>query len=349
VAIKGPIALLFTLLPAVVWQAVEAGWQGIRSLRLTYGFLVLFGAVAVWVTAVIVQGHAQYLQTIWTEQLVGRTVNSWSHKEPVYFYLLLAPLLMMPWTGLVVRGAHELYLLREPGWKSVAAFSLLPLLGISLISGKLFIYMQPLVPALCIAAGVAAADLRPGARLPRWVGWPPVLFLAALAAALFWLSHEYLAARAWAGYGAGAGLLLLGATAAVLARKSADAWLKGWLAISVCLSWLLFGGVITLVNPLFSARPMGESISRLAGEGRAVGIVRSTRGILNYYAGILMEELEPEEALVWWGAHPDAVLIVQTRHFDGVFGKTGSAPSCGVDKVFTVELKEYHVLTDCRQ
>jgi 4-amino-4-deoxy-L-arabinose transferase-like glycosyltransferase len=347
VALKGPIALLFTVLPAVVWLAADSGWQGVRSLRLTRGVMATGGMVALWIGAVVAAGHAQYLRDIWHEQLLGRAVDSWSHKEPFYFYLALAPLFMMPWTGLVFRGGLELFRRRSPSRNSIAAFSLAPLLGISLVSGKLFIYMQPLVPALCIAAGVAAADLRFASRMTPWLAWPPVLFLLALSLAAFWLSHGYLDGYAARGYGAGLGLLVLGAIAAVLGRNGGGAWLTGWLLISVCLSWLLYTAMATLVNPLFSARSMGEAVSRLAADGRAIGVVRSTRGIFNYYAGSLMVELQPGEVPDWWRAHPDAVLIIKTRHLGTVFGAAASLPPCRVDKVFNVELKEYHVVADC--
>lgn len=349
VAIKGPIGLLFTVLPGLLWLAVEDGWPGVRAFRPLTGLTALAALVGLWIGAVALTGHEQYLWTIWHEQLVGRAINSWSHREPVYFYLALAPLLFLPWTGLVIRGGWQLIKERAASRWAIALFSLAPLAGISLVSGKLFIYMQPLLPAFCLAAGVAAANLSEQPRVSAWISWPPTVFmalLALLAAGGAGFLYQYLGSPAWQGLAVALGLLLVAGAGIYLATLNGRRWLCGWLGATAVVSWL----VVTLVhgiNPLFSARALGESVARHAGPDAPVGVPNATRGILNYYAGRLITELAMEDVVSWWRAHPDAVLILKRTDVRHVFGDQGVPKTCAVQERYVVELQDYYVLARC--
>jgi 4-amino-4-deoxy-L-arabinose transferase-like glycosyltransferase len=345
VAVKGPIALLFSLLPAIVWQYWERRWEGIRQLRLLPGITSLMVMAGMWMGAVVLSGNGAYLLNIWNKQLVGRSIKSWSHAEPVYFYAMLLPLVLLPWTSLVVKGFYGLAKRQPVHWRSVFVFSLIPLLALSMVSGKLFIYMQPLMPPLCIAAAFAVGQLSPK-RLPLWVSIPPVLYVLLLASILIWSTGEFLAHMKSGAYVTSGLFILLTAVGLVLIRQQRDRWLAGWLVNSVIASWLLFGAVAYMVNPLYSAKNLGEAVAAQAG-GRTVGLVDTTRGILNYYADMEMTELKHGEALNWWRQNPDAMLIIKTKHLDKVF--TESMPSdCRYHQTFSVELKEYHVYKHCR-
>ncbi|MEJ2509240.1 MAG: glycosyltransferase family 39 protein [Gammaproteobacteria bacterium] len=276
VAIKGPIALLFTVLPALAWSAHEGGWRGLRRLRPLLGLGAFIAVIAAWIGIIVVRGEGHYLWEIWHDQLVGRAVNSWSHREPIYFYVVLAPLLLMPWTGLVVRGGYRLWRERPDLWKAVAWFALLPLAAVSLISGKLFIYIEPLFPALCIAAGVAAARLWREPRPSFWISLPPVVFLGAAVAAVLWANRTLLDG-AQAGQLLAGALALLSALGLALAFVNGRRWLLGWSAISVGISVCVFGVLIYLLNPLYSGRAIGEAIARLAPADRPVGGHRPAR------------------------------------------------------------------------
>jgi 4-amino-4-deoxy-L-arabinose transferase-like glycosyltransferase len=347
-AVKGPIALLFTLLPGLAWMVWEARWKGLRATRPLLGLGAMAALVLLWMGGVALLGYQDYLDTIWNKQLVGRAVDSWSHKEPFYFYAALAPILLMPWTGLVARGGYRLYRERSGQGRAIALFALLPLIGISLVSGKLFIYMEPLVPALCIAGGVAAAELAERAHLSRWTTWPPVLFLLLVGIGVLWIARTHLGPTAWQGYLFGSGIIALAVAAAALARLSATRWLYGSLAVCAALSWLFFGGMTYVLNPFFSARAMGQFIDSNTRAETPIGVVHSTRGIFNYYAGRTFTELEVEGAGPWLKEHAGGMLIVKSDDLQKVFGEKGVPESCGINAVYSVELKEYHVVGNCK-
>ncbi len=345
VAVKGPIALLFTVIPAITWSLWSDGWRGFLSLRLATGISILVAMVALWILMVVMQGQEQYLKTIWHQQLVGRAINSWSHKEPFYFYLMLTPILLHPWTALVAQGFHSVRKQSNEKWRLLLSFSLVPLIGISLVSGKLFIYMEPLIPALAVVAGLAAAQSENHNTVSRWLSWPSVLVSLIFAAAIFWVSLNYPVDFKLASITV-AGLVLLTALGVALFWANTRNWMFSWMGFSVVLSWLVFGAVLYMLNPLFSARSLGEFIAAQPDQ-LEIGVVKTTRGILNYYSGRTMQELETGETLDWWQARNDSILIIQTDEISAVFGEKGIPSSCKIHQIFSIELKEYHVLSGC--
>ncbi|CAK0759488.1 4-amino-4-deoxy-L-arabinose transferase [Gammaproteobacteria bacterium] len=346
--VKGPIALLFTLLPAFIWSAWEDGPRGVRALRPVTGVLMLLALVGSWIGAVAMAGEGAYLSRIWHEQLVGRAVSSWSHREPLWFYLVLLPLLVMPWAALLPIGVRHLYREQSSVLRSTVSFTLPPLVSLSLLSGKLFLYLEPLFPGLAVIAGAAAAlRLVGGERVAPAVGWSPVLFFGLLAIGVGYGADRYLDAERQAGLAIAVALLVAAGVAAVVARAPGRYWLGTHLTLAVVFSWVVFGVLITLMTPLYSGRALGEYLAHELPATVPVGIVNTTRGVLNYYAGRIFVELNSGEANAWRAAHPGAALIVPKSVLSDVFGPTGIPGDCRIHRAFTVEMKEYHVVADC--
>ncbi|PWV58916.1 ArnT family glycosyltransferase [Plasticicumulans acidivorans] len=345
-AFKGPIALAFTVVPALLWRAWHGRFAGVRALHPLAGIGGLLLGVLLWIGAVLLDGEGAYLSTIWHEQIVGRAINSWSHKEPFWFYAALLPLLLMPWTLPAGEGLYRAWRERLPGRGLLVGCAGVSLLLISLVSGKLFIYVQPLIPALAVFAGFGCERLLQRGRVETWLVWPPVIYVVLLGLGVAYGTHAQLGDDG-AGY-AFAVLLLAAAVGGVrLGVQPPLRWLAGWAAIATFVGWVLAAGLIALANPLFSGKPLGEAIARLAPEPRPVALVHSTRGILNYYAGRLLEEVDRQDAAAWHAAHPQGVIVIQSDHLKYLFPDGAIPASCRVHERYEVELKEYRVIADC--
>ncbi|MDX1914751.1 MAG: glycosyltransferase family 39 protein [Methylophilus sp.] len=346
-AIKGPISLLFTLLPGVIWIAHKSGVASLSKLRPIFGLLAIMGLVAIWMFAVYQSGQGAYLSTIWHQQLVGRTINSWSHKEPIYFYLVLLPILIMPWAGPIFSGLIKAFKQDHALSRSIVIFAMVPLAGISLVSGKLFIYLEPLVPALCVAGALAIHQVDAKTKTSPWFSWPPVLYLLAISGLITYISQHYLNQTASQAIWIAMATATLAILSAISTRYNFKHWLYATSITSVIFSWLIFGGMTTLLNPLFSARALAHTVSEHAANTQPVAVINVTRGILNYYADRTFTEVDLSSAERWAALHPEALLIIKTSDLATAFPSKIIPSSCKVNHTFQIELKEYHVLAQC--
>lgn len=348
VAIKGPIALLFTLLPGILWQIQTHSAKGILRLRPWYGVLAMVAMVLAWIIVVFQSGSGDYLAQIWHQQLVGRTINSWSHKQPIYFYGVLLPLLVMPWAVPIFSGFKQLWSEPDPFFRSIWLFALVPLIAISLVSGKLFIYLQPLMPALCLGGAYALSKYFPQQKISAWLAWPPVIYSVGLAALLYMASTRYLGANAHKGIGLSIGVGAIACVQIYATRLRFYRWLFATIGCTIVFSCLVFGGMVALLNPLFSARQLANTVNSLATPAQDVAVINVTRGILNYYAKRTFVELDVTKTHAWASQHHDAIMIIKTDDIPVAFGNTNISQRCDVMLPFTVELKEYYVLAKCK-
>jgi 4-amino-4-deoxy-L-arabinose transferase-like glycosyltransferase len=350
-AVKGPIALMFNLLPAIVWFIATRGASGLAALRPILGLLAMAGLVLAWIFAVYQSGQSEYLATIWHQQLVGRAVNSWSHKEPFYFYVMLLPLLLMPWTSLILKGCWQLLSKKLSDWQSVPYFIGIPLIAISMVSGKLFIYLEPLMPAMALAGAMVVGGLMSHAKtqstyVSAWITWPPALFLFGLGALISWLSTRYLVESVHLGVWLAIVLFVLAVLSAISARFSFEKWFYSMTLITVLVSCILFGGVTTITNSLFSGRALGTFVAE-RGNDKPIAVVNATRGILNYYANRTFTELNKADVLAWMKANPEGLIIIKTKDLETGLNAVVDPSTCAVNQQFEVELKEYYVLAKC--
>ena len=143
-----------------------------------------------------------YAADILWKQTGTRYANAWHHLKPAWYYLqVIATLwlpgaLLLPW--LLPAWWRRMRRL-DPRWVLLLGWSLLVLLFFSASPGKRDVYILPMLPALCVAAGpLLPALLRRRAVRRVLVGWLALVALAALALGLqAWLGPpDWLAALA---------------------------------------------------------------------------------------------------------------------------------------------------------
>jgi 4-amino-4-deoxy-L-arabinose transferase-like glycosyltransferase len=98
--------------------------------------------------------------------------NKYHHPGPVYYYLVVLPILALPWSALLIDGLLKA---RKAFWKGsddpvsrlqtfTLAWILLPLVFFSFSSSKLPGYILPVLPAVALLAGSRLAQLHRGAK-----------------------------------------------------------------------------------------------------------------------------------------------------------------------------------------
>jgi 4-amino-4-deoxy-L-arabinose transferase-like glycosyltransferase len=103
-----------------------------------------------WLIPAIFIGGESYWREIFYKQTVGRAVGAWVHKSPPWFYLVRAPMTLMPWFFLTVAALVAAYRRGEELAKFAASWILAVLVPYTLLSSKLDVYMIAMLPAVAL-------------------------------------------------------------------------------------------------------------------------------------------------------------------------------------------------------
>jgi len=326
--VKGPVVLLdagTVALLAPWWsetaRSAKAKWYGSVLLGMLGGIAIAL----VW--ALAAYGVQGFWDAIVLRQTVGRVAKSFAHQRPFWWYLMVLPLMVLPWT-LALRAPWRAWRdsLRAPAKTLRFAFAwFVPtFIAFCLVSGKQPHYLLPLLPALALYfAHVLGSD---GARLRnRW-------FAALLIAAGLGLAAlPHLAANP-AAFAPVARMVEQGTLTASSLQVFAGIWpLWGLLAVALGL-WLLrrrdgdaveltlasaavaMIGTLTLaqgVGPYVDVSVAAARIKDFQTRGQPIAHLAWHHGLFEF-AGRLTQPLEKinfPQLRTWSAAHPDGEIV----------------------------------------
>ena len=185
---KGPVGLLAPPLIIAVYLISERRARDIGKYLGLRTWGVIAALSAVWIGLAWAEGGSAYIQNLLFHQTVGRAVNAFHHKEPVWYYCWMIWCVLAPWCFLSVpavagglrRGASGTERLLSLG--CVAIFVML-----SLFSSKLSVYLAPLFPLAVYLVPLVIDRLGWKRWMGRALGFAPgVLGLAGIVAAAGW-------------------------------------------------------------------------------------------------------------------------------------------------------------------
>lgn len=224
---KGPLGILIPLCSTTAFLLLTRriktffrywGWR-------TWGVLVV--CCALWFSAVYAEGGPEYLNNLVFHQTVGRTVNSFHHAAPFYYYAVSIWYSLAPWSLLVV-GVTVAALCKRIAAGDMQKFFLCVCITtfilLSCISSKLQIYFLPAFPFFIYVTAMLLPRLRENGRLRLAVAIPAGVFAVALPALIVVAKQEKTAYLGeWPLYGAAAILTLCGIHALYLLYKKRTA------------------------------------------------------------------------------------------------------------------------------
>jgi len=340
---KGPLGLLHPLLAILTFL----GWKGgvgsndfsrseagkgsvqrlkpslqtrlmtFRDIALGRGLLLALGVVALWVVPAALRGGADYAENLLFRQNLGRAIDAWTHREPWYFYLLHGLWFFLPWMAFLPAAVAHAVKRRDDASRLALSWFVANFLLLSLLSGKLAIYLLAITPAAALMVGRYLAELSkpfsPGALVPS-----VVVFLALLAFGIF---APRLVARAApefprlpAGLIVVTGLPAMAGGVFFLRRH-----LEGLIG-ALALFTLLFTGytgrwLLPAVNRQMSVKPLAEAVRRLQPLAERVGIFRIDNGLLPYYTGSFFTEVNSEAELREYFDPPGRLLVMKAEAY----------------------------------
>jgi 4-amino-4-deoxy-L-arabinose transferase-like glycosyltransferase len=316
---KGPFGFSFSFLPAVIFLIQKRAWRTLRQFIFHRGFLLFFLISGGWLVLSWVTGHSDFVRSLFFEQIAGRAVKAFSHREPVYFYLILLPFVFLPWTGFLIRAVRDLRNKSSEGawllfWWFIAGFVV-----ISAVSGKLFIYLLPLIPPVTMITGRffdrLLSDKTLLNRSFQIEGIVAVSFTFGLFGIVPFFAR-YFPSMQETHFGLLSVIFLplfAGGIVLSLVKKAR------WLFVLLLAGMWLFSSVAMLdlvpqINDLVSARQIGESIVQYTNQGNLIATFQVRRGILNFYADQIIPELNAVD-LASYFTESNRVLIMKENEY----------------------------------
>lgn len=167
---KGPVGLIVPALAALATRLLDGGPRGLLAAHPLWGLPLAAAPALAWLLLATRRAGPEYLQTMLVRQNLGRAVQAYIHREPFWYYALVAPLVLMPLTIFLPSSLAAAWKERICGIRPM----LLPLswfgttlLFFSAVSSKKTRYMLVLAPAaaLLVAGWIMRRYLDSGRRI----------------------------------------------------------------------------------------------------------------------------------------------------------------------------------------
>ncbi len=156
---KGPVGLVFVGGGSLLFALVERRWRVWRFLLDPLGLLVSGFVVIGW--PLYAYMNDPYFVESWRRHNVARFAgNLGGRTDPFYFYLYIAPLILLPWTPFVVSGLVAAWRRQRPvvsSWRLPLCWTVAGLAFLSLSAWKHKHYIIPILPPMSILAAYGLA------------------------------------------------------------------------------------------------------------------------------------------------------------------------------------------------
>jgi 4-amino-4-deoxy-L-arabinose transferase-like glycosyltransferase len=190
---KGLIGVVIPVGVVIIYCLLRRRWPEVWKSAL-WGFFITAAVAAIWYAPVIARHGSAFVDEFFVKHHFARYVsNKYHHPQPIWFYPVIIPALMLPWSAFL---ATSVYHARRWNWRGEDALSklrlfalawvLFPLLFFSVSGSKLPGYILPALPGAALLAGERLAAFLRGegsARALRATG--ALMFVVAVAGALY--------------------------------------------------------------------------------------------------------------------------------------------------------------------
>jgi 4-amino-4-deoxy-L-arabinose transferase-like glycosyltransferase len=192
---KGPLGLVLPGLVIGPYLLLTRQLRLLREMQIGWGVLIVLAIASPWYILMAVRNE-NYLSHFFFGQNLGYFLSAESrHPEPFYFYLLLLPGLLFPWTGFLPLAIYRPLRDRQSRSGDPVRFLLIWVIVMffffSLAVSKLETYVLPLFPALALLIALLWEELLTTGRegLRRGLFWfhLPVVGVSLAAVVYFWL------------------------------------------------------------------------------------------------------------------------------------------------------------------
>ncbi len=319
----GPVVPAFIIGSVLLWQW---DWRGVMRLRPITGTLLACAVVLPWLVPAVLQAGIGYANVIILQQSFGRAISSFSHGRPFYYYLYTFPVTFLPWLFFLPAAFVWLWRRRESlDWRLpfLLSWTVGLFLFLSVMSGKLVIYLLPLFPglALIVAAWwdsfLPAPDAAGEVSDPRWLTWLTVASLAIFPiAATVATGGRFTPPEipSWLPLAAGGASALTAAVVFLKLRQPLPLRLFAALLIATGLALAMARVAITQLDDVQAPTRLGSFLREYKNDVEAMAIYKVRPGLLNFYAEHRFDDLaEPDDVRRYLQRPEPALCVIDKR------------------------------------
>jgi 4-amino-4-deoxy-L-arabinose transferase-like glycosyltransferase len=160
---KGPVAVFLAGAVIIVFTAIKRDWRVlVRSLWLP-GIALYLVVMLPWYAAVEHSTHRFFSEFILKHNLARYESNIFQHHQPFWYYLVVLPLALAPWTTFAIAGFVRAVRERTDDVRLVLViWAALPVVFFSFSGSKLPGYILPALPAWALLAAFYLESLPRG-------------------------------------------------------------------------------------------------------------------------------------------------------------------------------------------
>jgi hypothetical protein len=321
---KGPTILLQVLPLALLmpWWFAERSPYLYWYRPLLLSILLSISLLLAWAIPAGILGGAQYQHEIFWGQTAERMVNSFAHQRPIYWYLMMLPVILFPWLWVFTSWRAWVQAVRDRtnmGVRLCLAWAIPVLLAFSLISGKQMHYLLPIFPALALLLAYGWQEHEDG-----WMDGA-LLGLLVLAAGLLvlnlpWLREHHrlpewvMHIQPWVGWS----LSLVALAYLFPLPNTLISLFSRTCLLGVLVFMIGMAGVVRATGDAYDMRGVSAYLAKLENAGVALGNVGDYHGQFNFVGRMHRSPQFLEEYQVndWFAQHPSGRIVVYLDNFD---------------------------------
>lgn len=172
---KGPVGFFAPVLIIIVFLALEKQLRRLPEFLGWRQWLVLVLLFGGWILGAWLEGGSEYIRSLLFHQTLDRAVNAFTHKQPFWWYIPTLVYTVLPYTLLMIPAVGYLYAKTPRGdafCRLLLTTIAVTFIMLSAFSGKLAIYLTPIIPFMAYLMPRFAA-----ASAGRAEGWKKAALL----------------------------------------------------------------------------------------------------------------------------------------------------------------------------
>jgi 4-amino-4-deoxy-L-arabinose transferase-like glycosyltransferase len=192
---KGLVSIVLVTAILLTYLAIAGRLRFLRWRNLFIWVCAFLIVAAIWYLPVTLKHGWQFINEFFIEHHFRRYLtNTYGHPQPVYFFVFIAIVGVLPWTFFLLSATARIRLLKPRTSELDSLLTLawiwlaIPLIFFSISGSKLPGYLLPVFPALAIILGAELERFLngEGTRLLKIGGWLTALLMVLLTGGFIW-------------------------------------------------------------------------------------------------------------------------------------------------------------------